>query len=254
MPPIVLLHGWGQSARIWDGQAAHFSRLGPVSVPNLPGHGGAADAPAEAWLDILADRLPEEPAILVGWSLGGMLALQLAHALPERVAGLALVATTPCFAQRPDWPHGCDEATLQAFTEGTETQRVGGNPTKILGRFFALMLQGDALPRSSFNALAREAVDRQHPPSPLGLAAGLELLAGLDLRPILSGITQPAWVAHGDRDAIIPQAAGRELAERLPQAAWQGFAHCGHAPFLTQAETFQHTLEAWCRNISSPNA
>jgi pimeloyl-[acyl-carrier protein] methyl ester esterase len=254
MPPIVFLHGWGQSARIWDRQVAHFSQLCPVSTPNLPGHGGAHDAPAGAWPEILARQLPEDPAILVGWSLGGMLALQLAHAQPERVAGLALVSTTPCFARLPDWPQGCDEATLQAFSEGAKAQGVGGNPTKLLGRFFALMLQGDALPRSRFNALAHEAIDRQHPPTPLGLSAGLELLAGLDLRSLLPGIAQPAWVAHGDRDAIIPPAAGRELADRMPHATWHGFAHAGHAPFLSQAETFQHTLEAWCRNISSPNA
>jgi pimeloyl-[acyl-carrier protein] methyl ester esterase len=251
---MVFLHGWGQSARIWDRQAAHFSQRCPVSTPNLPGHGGAGDAPAEAWLDILAGQLPDEPAMLVGWSLGGMLALQLARACPERVAGLALVATTPSFCMRPDWPHGCDEATLQAFTAGAATQGVGGNPTKILGRFFTLMLQGDALPRSRFNALAREAVDRAHPPSAAGRAAGLTLLTGLDLRPLLPDIRQPAWVAHGEGDAIIPPAAGRALADRLPHATWHGFAHAGHAPFLTQAETFQDTLEAWCRNILSPNA
>ena len=249
MLPMTFLHGWGQSSRIWDRQAAHFSHLGPVRAPNLPGHGGADDAPAEAWLETLAAQLPDEPCLLVGWSLGGMLALQLAHAYPERVAGLALISTTPCFVSRADWPHGCDEDTLQSFREAAAC-----HIPKQLGRFFALMLQGDALPRSRFNALAREAVDRQHPPSALGLEAGLDLLADLDLRPIVPGIVQPAWVAHGDHDAIIPPAAGRELADRLPQAAWHGFTEAGHAPFLTQAEAFQHKLEAWCRNISSPNA
>ena len=198
---------------------------------------------------VLAEALPDAPAILVGWSLGGMLALQLAESHPGRVAGLALVSTTPCFGTRPDWPHGCSEATFRAFADG-----VGGNSTKLLGRFFALMLQGDGLARSRFNALAREAVDRRHPPSAAGLAAGLELLTDLDLRPLLPGIAQPAWVAHGDGDAVVPAAAGLELAGRLPLAAWHGFTQAGHAPFLTQPAAFEHGLEAWCRNISSPNA
>jgi pimeloyl-[acyl-carrier protein] methyl ester esterase len=246
--PLVFLHGWGQAPRIWQHQVDHFSKLCPVHTPALPGHGGAADAPAGQWVDILAEALPETPAVLVGWSLGGMLALALARNHPGRVAGLALVATTPCFRDREDWAHGCDAATFQAFAQG-----VAGSSAKFLGRFFALMLQGDGLGRRDYNALTHTAVDRAHPPTQAGLAAGLDLLERLDLREDLATIGQPAWVAHGDNDAIIPAAAGRHLAESLPHASWYGFEACGHAPFLTQPESFNAQLEAWCRNISSPN-
>jgi len=248
MSPMVFLHGWGQSSRIWRHQADHFRRFGPVHTPELPGHGGSAEAPPAAWLENLAAGLPDEPAVLVGWSLGGMLALKLALGFPERVAALALVSTTPCFRARDDWPHGCADATFRAFEQG-----VRENSPKELARFFALMLQGDALPRSRYNELARQAVDREHPPTAGALAGGLALLATLDLRRQLPRIEQPVWVAHGDNDAIVPAAAGRYLSHHLPHAAWHRFDDCGHAPFLTQAEDFQQRLEAWCRNISTAN-
>ena len=248
MPPLVFLHGWGQSSRIWQHQADHFRRFAPVLTPQLPGHGGAAEAPPEAWLETLAAGLPDKPAVLVGWSLGGMLALELAHGFPERVAALALVSTTPCFRARDDWPHGCADATFRAFE-----QAVRAHSPKALARFFALMLQGDALPRSRTNELARHYIDREHPPTAGALAGGLALLAMLDLRRQLPHIKQPVWVAHGDHDAIIPAAAGHDLAGQLPHAAWHRFDACGHAPFLTQAEDFQQRLEAWCRNISTAN-
>jgi pimeloyl-[acyl-carrier protein] methyl ester esterase len=249
---MMFLPGWGQSSRIWQAQAAHFSRIAPVLTPELPGHGGAADAAPASWLEAIAAQLPREPVVLVGWSLGGMLALQLANAMPEQVAALALVSTTPCFRTHGDWAHGCEDSTFRAFAQGVADCSQTGSP-KALARFFALMLQGDALPRRRYNELAHAAIDRQRPPTPAGLAAGLELLESLDLRPQLSGIGQPAWVAHGDRDTIIPPAAGRFLAESLPHADWHLFEACGHAPFLTQAGIFNAGLEAWCRTISSPN-
>jgi len=253
--PLVFVHGWGQSPRIWQHQLAHFSKLTTVHAPALPGHGGAPDAPPVAWLDTLAGALPETPSVLVGWSLGGMLAIELAATHPGRVAGLALVATSPSFRNRADWTHGCDEATFRAFADGVaaDSPGAGGYSPKFLGRFFMLMLQGDGLARARYHALAHEFIDRERPPTPAGLAAGLHLLDSLDLRPMLAGITQPAWVAHGDADAIIPPAAGRHLAGALPDAAWHGFEGCGHAPFLTQPERFNTELEAWWRNISSPN-
>ena len=239
MTPLVFLHGWGQSARIWHAQREAFP---DALYLNLPGHGGAADA--DDWLEALAGQLPGEPAILVGWSLGGMLAMQLALKDPDRVAGLALVSTTPCFRNKDTWTHGCSDAVFEGFVDGVAKQSA-----KTLGRFFALMLHGDNVDRRGFNELARQSIDREQPPSHEGLRRGLELLAGLDLRDALAGIRQPALVLHGNEDAIVPATAGRFLAGQLPNAEWRSWP-AGHAPFLTHGKEFNQQLEEWCRNIS----
>lgn len=244
--PLVFIHGWGQSARIWRRQSDYFRGTSAVHLSGLPGHGGKPDAPAESWVERLAGQLPDIPCILVGWSLGGLLAMQLALNDPERIAALVLVSTTPCFRRRPDWPHGCADDVWTDFEQG-----IAAHPARTMRRFFALMMHGDVLPRGEHGRMAREVVDHDQPPTPHGLQQGLVMLDELDLRPHLGRIVQPALIMHGDNDAVIPVAAGHYLSKQLPHAAWLPFTGCGHAPFLSQAEKFNEQLEAWCRNISA---
>ena len=239
--PLVFLHGWGQSERIWFQQRQFFP---DARFINLPGHGGAADAPGEQWFQIIADQLPDEPTVLVGWSLGGMLAMEIANSWPERCAAIALISSTPSFRQRDGWEHGCHQKVFSEFEQAVAVQS-----PKIMNRFFALMLHGDELSRSAYNALAREAINRQSPTTAAGISAGLELLSSIDLRAQLHELSMPTLIMHGEQDAIVPFAASRALAKALPNAQLQGFGACGHAPFLTQAQTFNNSLEAWCQTL-----
>lgn len=72
---------------------------------SLPGHAAAPSvASALDWLPFLAEQLPAAPSWLIGWSLGGRLALALAQAYPEKVAAVTLLATNPCFLAQENWP------------------------------------------------------------------------------------------------------------------------------------------------------
>ncbi|MDX8410618.1 MAG: alpha/beta fold hydrolase [Mariprofundaceae bacterium] len=245
MNPMLFMHGWGLSSQAWHGQAAYFSSRYDARFVNLPGHGGAPEANAEAWPDMLLRQMPDEPVIAVGWSLGGMLALHLALAHPERFRALVLVAATPRFTCAADWLHGCPDAMFDDFEAG-----VAQASNKALSRFFALMLHGDGLSRRRYQEIARQAVDRRHPPSSSALAVGLHWLARLDLRADLPKLNLPCLVMYGDGDRIVPPAAGHFMAGHLPHAREYIFSGCGHAPFLTQAETFNQQLETWCRAIT----
>ncbi|PJA33277.1 MAG: response regulator [Zetaproteobacteria bacterium CG_4_9_14_3_um_filter_53_7] len=241
MKPVVFLHGWAQSKQIWFQQTETFA---DAQFINLPGHGGEADLPASEWMAAIAEQLPQEPCLLVGWSLGGMLAMQLAESYPERLAGLALVSTTPRFRKTEQWPHGSSDVVFDGFRQAVES----GSP-KTLGRFFTLMLHGDELERSVYNRLAKAAVDRENRVSENGLKGGMELLQQLDLRDSVAGIKHPVLVMHGESDAVVPAAAGGWLAKTLPGAQKVMIPVCGHAPFLTQAEIFNHTLQTWRQQL-----
>jgi pimeloyl-[acyl-carrier protein] methyl ester esterase len=241
-PTWVFVHGWGQSAQTWHAQIKHFGVHHQVLAFNLPGHGGAPDLPDGTWEDALLAALPATPAILVGWSLGGMLALSLARMHAARLSGLVLLSSTPCFRRRPDWPHGCADEVFERFR--TDLQR---DATRLLDRFFALMLQGDKPDRQQYLNIVRHAVDRRHPASLAGLYHGLHLLDTLDLRSGLSDIRVPTLVVHGAADTVTPVGAARHLAERIPNATLR-IMPAGHAPHLTRPQALHEILEEWCLN------
>ncbi|MFQ5344391.1 MAG: alpha/beta fold hydrolase [Mariprofundus sp.] len=241
MKPLVFLHGWAQSQQIWFQQHESFP---DALYLNLPGHGGADDHQADAWVESIVQQLPAEPSVLVGWSLGGMLALQIAHTFSDRVAALALVSTTPCFRQKTDWQTGCETSLFEAFEHAVAT-----GSGRLLNRFFSLMLHGDNLNRHDYNHLARLAVDREHPASASGLDNGLALLGSLDIRSCMADISVPTLVMHGDQDAIVSVNSGRWLAKSIANSRMHLFEKCGHAPFLTQTNLFNKNLFNWWKTL-----
>ncbi|HVS78290.1 MAG TPA: alpha/beta fold hydrolase, partial [Steroidobacteraceae bacterium] len=121
-PTLVLLHGWGLNVRVWDGFAAALCGRFRIVAVDLPGHGRSPWDAERSSLDGQAAQIRETVAgladeySLLGWSLGGQIALRLAagqNAAGERarppaagVGRLVLIATTPRFIAGSDWPHG----------------------------------------------------------------------------------------------------------------------------------------------------
>ena len=237
--PMTFLHGWGQSRQIWHQQMSAFP---DATFLNLPGHGGSAEH--DDWIKSMADQLPDSPSIIIGWSLGGIIAMELAIQYPEKIKALALISTTPSFCNRENWHHGCQQQVFDAFESG-----IRENSAKTMSRFFKLMFQGDTISRSDYNQMAKASVDKLRPPTETALSKGLNHLASSDLRASISLISTPTLIMHGAEDAIIPESAGQWLARKLPHATWKAFNGCGHAPFLTHSATFNETLERWCQTI-----
>uniref|UniRef100_UPI0025F359E1 alpha/beta fold hydrolase n=1 Tax=Thiobacillus sp. TaxID=924 RepID=UPI0025F359E1 len=116
-PVLALVHGWGMNARVFDELAVLLAAAFEVRAFDLPGHGGrdaAADNTLQGWADDLAQQLPEG-ATLLGWSLGGQVAMRAALDHPHKIARLVLLASTPKFVATEDWPHGMAPADLQDF-------------------------------------------------------------------------------------------------------------------------------------------
>jgi pimeloyl-ACP methyl ester carboxylesterase len=97
--PIVLIHGAGHDHSVWQAQVRALVRHGrAVRVPDLPGH-GRSDGPPVAGIEALAQWTlefvigPDGPAVLVGHSMGSLIALEIAARAPERVAALILAGS-----------------------------------------------------------------------------------------------------------------------------------------------------------------
>lgn len=236
-PCLVLLHGWGLGPRVWTGLREALPPDLAVLAPELPGHGATPRAPGTdiaAWSDALLPTLPER-TVLCGWSLGGLIALDLAHRYPAKVERLVLIGSSPCFVARTGegdaaWPHGLDADTVAGFIASFAT-----DPATTLRRFIALQALGDARRRvvgaGLDTALAAVGGDRAK-----DLADGLRLLADTDLRPVVRDIRQPVHIIHGEGDALMPVAAARWLAEQCGHSQLTQFGDCGHAPFLSRPD------------------
>jgi len=228
--PLVLLHGWAMTPAVWAPLRAALDDIACVEAnDHSPPQGmGTGDATLLSWADALAPSLPPASTV-VGWSLGALLALELARTHPERAARLILIAATPRFVAAADWPHGLDAATVGAFVSGYARQ-----PASTLRRFLALQTLGDAAARRLLPALEAACVAHEKiAPPPPALIDGLNILATADLRPRLAAITQPVHLLHGDGDALMPPAAAHWLAHTLPNAHLTMLAKCGHAPLLS---------------------
>jgi len=207
-------------------------------VVDLPGYGdslGCTPYTLEHIAAKLAHALPQQVSVC-GWSLGGQVALTWAQHFPAQVQRLVLVATTPCFANRADWPHGIAAATLQEFEGGLQQDYEG-----TLKRFLSLQARSGDDARTVMAELRQSLFARGRPPAEV-LRAGLEILLDTDLRPTVASVVQPTLLIHGDHDALVPLAAAEWLHTNLPHGSLEVVHGCAHAPFLSHQKEFVKLL------------
>ncbi|MDH4310243.1 MAG: pimeloyl-ACP methyl ester esterase BioH [Gammaproteobacteria bacterium] len=239
-PDVVLLHGWALHGGMWGPWIEELARRARLHCIDLPGHGRSAwPAGASTLRDLARAVSPHVPngAAVLGWSLGGMVALELARSRPGDLAALVLIATTPCFLARDDWPAGMNPGVLDGFAAG-----LAGDYRRTLSNFLALQTWGDENATQALRSL-RTSLDAHGEPDSQALAAGLEILRTADLRDDLATIAIPTLVIAGEHDRITPVAAGRELAARLPSARFVEVPKAGHAPFLSHADAVRGEIE-----------
>lgn len=259
-PTLVLLHGWGLNVRVWDGLATALCDRFRIVAVDLPGHGRSPWLPERSALTEQAAQVDEaigaiaDEYSLLGWSLGGQIALQLAAARrPDRTPvlnRLVLIAATPRFVAAPDWPHGSPPERLAAQMQGLTTDY-----RRTVSDFLELQVRGSAGGVEALQqlrvalfahgiqpVLARSAGESQGlsdpqcgalGPSPAALIRDLELLRDNDLRPLLTDIKLPTLVMAGQYDRVIHPAATHTLADALPNARYVEIRRAAHAPFLS---------------------
>ncbi len=231
-PVLALVHGWGMNARVFDTLAEKLADDFEVCALDLPGHGGRDALPQntlQSWADDLVQQLPDG-ALLLGWSLGGQVAMRAALDQPGKIARLILLASTPRFVAADGWAHGMALADLQAFGAALLT-----DPQATLLRFLGLQTRGMAGQKALLQSLQQTLLAAPETRAE-ALASGLDILRQADLRSELPRLTQPALILHGALDTLTPAAAGAWLAEVLPAARHVEFARAAHAPHLSHGE------------------
>ncbi|GAB4352991.1 MAG: pimeloyl-ACP methyl ester esterase BioH [Gammaproteobacteria bacterium] len=241
-PELVLVHGWGLNADVWEELAARLAESYRVTVVDLPGHGRSPLIPGGYTLEALAKALAEalpQGATWVGWSLGGLICQAVALAHPASVERLILVCSSPRFVRGTEWHCGIDPGLLTQFGWDLATDFRG-----TLLRFLSLEARGSEHAREELRAL-RERIFRHGEPAMEAVQGGLRLLGGSDLRASLNAMGCPVRMILGERDQLVPATtlgAVRALCDRVEGAVIQGAAH---APFLSHRSLFTRQLEEY---------
>ncbi|MFV8750061.1 alpha/beta fold hydrolase [Nannocystaceae bacterium ST9] len=236
-PALVLVQGIGLDGRFWfdtpERLAADLDNPWRVLVPDNRGV-GRSDLPSRPWSmadmadDVAAvlDHAGVRQAVIVGISMGGMIAQHVALRHPERVNGLVLMATTPGL------PHGKlpELDTLGALLSAP--LRKAGH----LQTLAKLVLPEHAHDRASELLAGWIGLMREHQPRKPAFFGQLGAVLGHSTGRRLARIRVPTRVVTGDRDSLVPPANSKLLSERIPNATLEILTGVGHGIPLLDRE------------------
>jgi pimeloyl-[acyl-carrier protein] methyl ester esterase len=233
----VLIHGWAMHGGIFAPLTRALSPHYTVHVVDLPGHGLSEERDGgfdpRACADRLVGRIPS--ALWIGWSLGGLVAMEAALHHPTSVRALVPIAANPRFVLGDGWPHGVAREVFAGFADGLR-----GDWRRTLERFLALETLGSERAKDELRELKSQLFERGEPALSV-LEAGLEVLDRYDLRAEIAHLRIPSlWIA-GRRDRLVPASAMRWAATQAPGGRYLELPS-GHAPFLAHADEIVATI------------
>lgn len=221
--PIVFLHGVGGGAESWDAQLAAFGATHRAIAWDMPGYGASPPLPKPGfapWAAALAgwlDELAIERCVLVGHSIGGMIAQTFMKDHAHRISRLVLSATSPAFGN----PDGDFQQNFIRSRIGPLDQ--GATMAELAARFVPELL-GAAAPDATRRAAI--AVMSRVPDSTY--RAAMQTLVQFDERAALGEIAVPCLLLAGEDDRSAPPRVMQRMAEKMQNAQVEIIAGMGH--------------------------
>jgi 3-oxoadipate enol-lactonase len=237
--PIVFLHGVGSDKSVWGPQLEHFGRSRRAVAFDYPGYGESDPAPAGTTRDdfaaaILAamEALNIDRGHICGLSLGGVIAIALHHAAPERCASLILADT---FAVHP---HG--QAIYDRSVAASEQMS-----ELAAARTPAILAPGasEALHQQVRETMAR--IDSQ------AFRIGAEAVWLADQRDRAMAIQVPTLVLVGEEDTVTPPELSHDLVDMIPGAQLHTLAGAGHLANVERPSDFNDAVQAFIEHAEA---
>lgn len=198
---LVLIHGWGCDRTSWQPLIPELEKLFTLIEIDLPGFGNApmiGDYSLENILSMLIDQIPDGSWVM-GWSLGGMLGMQLAHYYPQKISGVITLASNAKFVADADYSDAMPLQVNQGFN-----QSFLENPAVTLKLFSGLLAQGAEDERGLLK-LFRKILKPESLNS--NWYDALLLLSKIDNRKLIAEIKQPCLHIFAEGDSLVPVSA-----------------------------------------------
>ena len=228
---LVLLHGWGFNRTVWQSFIPYLEKDFTVTCLDLLGFGdnqSSTPLTLETLAQDVIKQLPPSP-ILLGWSLGGLVAMQIAIHHAARLSQLITLTSTPCFMATTDWP-GMSANTMSQFYHG-----LINDPQQLLQQFIHLQFHDPLKDRQRIKALKKQIIGTAAP-SVTALSDTLNILKDTDLRSQLKQIQCPQHYLYGRLDTIVPAQVSEKISPLTNQARITVLPKVSHAPFLSDPE------------------
>jgi pimeloyl-ACP methyl ester carboxylesterase len=274
MPPVLLLHGIGGGRALWLGMATaspaatgvaqRLAALGhDVAAADLPGYGESGSAvglkPCEPacmakLVALLIEHWGRGPAVVVGHSMGGMVALELWAHRPDLVAGLVLACSSAAFGKPDgDWQAKFVADRLAPLDAGLG---MAGLARQLVPGMVAqppsleLPVKAASAP-SAPTAVADAAIAVMQQVPEATYRTVLQGIVSFDQRALLPTITVPTLCIAGDQDRTAPPHVMQGVADRIPGAAYAGLAPAGHLAPFEQPLAFADAVHAFVARRSA---
>lgn len=216
---LVFLPGFGFSANLFKPLSEHFSGY-KILLLELPANN---DINIDTLVDKLCPQIPKH-AVIIGWSLGGLIALKLAEKYPENCQALIMLASTPKFLASEDWPGITRTNALQFQNSATE------NLSLLMQQFIKLVAYPEKK-RAIYDLLKNHSLlglrDHQL------LLNDLTLLMRSDFRTLYQSLTLPILFLLGENDAIVPATTAAALSKITKKTSLIRMINAGHALLLS---------------------
>jgi 3-oxoadipate enol-lactonase len=231
--PLVLLHGYPLDHHLWDDVVPLLKDTFDLIIPDLRGFGESTTVNTPYTMDDLATdivgllgHIGIQKTAIVGHSMGGYVTLAFAQLYPQRVTGLGLVSSQ-VLADPPDRKEGRYKSAADVAEKG-----IGGVVEVMTTKF-------TSDPR--LQVFARESMQKQKPAAYIGALKAMAERA--DSTSLLSTITYPVVVVHGDADVLIPIDRAREVKAAIPSAHLVELSGVGHMPMMEAKEQTADALK-----------
>ena len=243
-----MLHGFGCDSRVFASIGTKLSKTYDVLMVDLPGHGQTKeefrDFRFSAYTIIHAlDQYLEEPYSLLGWSMGGQIALEMfgqkkehkcdhAGCKHELFESMILISTTPKFVHSDDFPVGMNKAIFNKFRKGIETDAKAQ-----LDDFYKLLFSAKEDGSKFIPGL------KEQEPKQKTLVDCMSSFEKFDERKILPKINIPTLIITGDEDNVIDPKASYFMSQEIKGSSLKVFKGAGHAPHLTREKEMIDEIE-----------
>ncbi len=240
---ILLIHGWAMNSSVWIDIAESLIRYYPqklIRAVDLPGYGASHyedSSSSDALAKTLEPLLVGKQTLLIAWSMGGLIALELMTRKQCDITQLILVSSTPCFVQNTDWKYAVKADVFENFARSLKK-----NYRQTLKRFLMIQAMGSHTARADIKVLQRQLLLRGEPDLK-ALEAGITLLLHEDKRQALKEINNcPISLISGTKDSLINKQGQQQLAQQNNISLFS-IKGAAHAPFISHPQIFKQILK-----------